>query len=506
MTNSPASGNAFAITYCLSADIGARWDMGTCIPNAILGGKGYLVTHQNSIRKLSLITELNCESGGPPLKEFTNLQELSWRGLLSSNDCESLKEFLELHHEKLTRLELDFIDWAGVKDYFDLDDDDESEDDDEDEPTPLLDLILPKREDDYEDFLPNLQTFSLSAASFKGSWNRLMDGFNLHSVKELQLLNCERAVELLDFMARTGVCLDATKVELVLRKVEMIEFEFDLVDFLLPFNRLEDLFLMFESDYADQCYAKMVLRYRNTLRRLVFHRRHYCMAEKAPYWEEYCDSSLEDTEGGAFGEIFRETKLESVGLCGEPSKLQKSFQSFASRLHSLRLLHLRFTGKVERKPKFFNEIEAYGDSPSADFVRAYSEAERNGTRLPRHSPGPSEAEFRVRWEKIQGESWRDDEEEELKSFADWAFGPDGFPYLQVLASGDFSYRNRFADTQTLWCRNTGSSGMGRTWRSVDRDDIAENELIDANMDMISACPVSPLFFRCGRGEKFPGIS
>ncbi len=476
--------------------------MGACFPNALLGEEGYLVSHQNCIRKLSLITEGGCISEAPPLKEFANLRELSWKGFLSDDDCAALKTFLDLHHERLASLEVDFIDWAEVECRFDLPDDDE----DEDDSTPLADLILPKRKDDYEGFLPNLQVLSLSAASFKGSWDRLIDAYNLQNVKELRLLNCKRAVELLDYIARTNDYLYATKAELVLRQAEMVKMEFDFVDFLAPFDGLKDLFLMLQSNYADKYYAEMILHHRDTLRRLVFHRRHYCMAEKAPYWEEYCDSPLEEAQGGGFAEILRETKLESAGVCGEPSKLQKSFQSIASRVDSLKLLHLRFTGKAERKPKFFKEGEAYGDLPSSEFSRACLEAQRNGTTPPPRSPGPSEAEFRIRWERIQGENWREDEEKELEAFANWAFGPDGFPRLQVLASGDFSYGNRFADTHTLWCRKTRGPRSKKTWRTVEQGDVAENELIDANMDMLSACPVSPLFYRYGRGDVFPGIS
>lgn len=182
----------------------------------------------------------------------------------------------------------------------------------------------------------------------------------------------------------------------------------------------------------------------------------------------------------------------------------------ACTVNSLKLLHLRFTGKVERKPKFFKESEAYSDPLSSEFLQAYGEAQDNGTTPPRRS-GPTEAEFRIRWEQIQGENWRQDEEKELEAFADWAFGPDGFPCLQVLASGDFSYGNRFAGTQTLWCRNTCSSRSRKTrsrktWRAVEESDIAEKELIDANMDMMSACPVSPLFYKYGSGHVFPGIS
>ena len=102
-------------------------------------------------------------------------------------------------------------------------------------------------------------------------------------MKELHLLNYKRVVELLDYIARTNVYFDAIKVELVLCRVEIEEIKFNIIDFLAPFNGLKDLFLMFDSDYTNEYYAEMILHYRDTLRRLVFYRRHYCMAEKAPY-------------------------------------------------------------------------------------------------------------------------------------------------------------------------------------------------------------------------------
>jgi len=40
---------------------------------------------------------------------------------------------------------------------------------------------------------------------------------------------------------------------------------------------------------------------------------------------------------------------------------------------SLKLLYLRFTGKAERKPKFFKEDKAYGNLLSLEFSRAYLE-------------------------------------------------------------------------------------------------------------------------------------
>jgi hypothetical protein len=44
------------------------------------------------------------------------------------------------------------------------------------------------------------------------------------------------------------------------------------------------------------------------------------------------------------------------------------------------------------------------------------------------------------------------EAEDLVSFAEWAFGPDGLPALQVLAFGDFSHGDRYRSQQFLMRR------------------------------------------------------
>ncbi len=440
--------------------------MGTCFPCALLGREGYLVTHQKCIQKLAITTR--CNTGCPPFQSFTNLRELSWKAIPSHNDCDSFKMFLDLHHERLTSLEVDLFDWAEVVDLLDLPNDDD-DDHDEDGPTPLTDLILPMRIDEYKGFLPNLQILSLSAASLSGSCDRLINAFNLRRVNELRLRACNFTADLLHYMARTNVSLQATRVELVLNYTRFPHTKNDPIDFLTPFNGLEDLFLMFGFDFGDSCYMEMILRHQNTLRRLVYHRRDYCWyREESPNLDEYSDISLEEDPTSSFAKILRGTKLESVGVCVDPFRLQESLQGIASRVGSLRILHLRFTGKTIRKPKF-----------------------------PKHSDS---------YRSVGVGSWREDEQMELEAFADWAFGPDGFPRLQVLASGDFSYGKRFADTQTLWCRDSGGPRSDKTWRTVKDSDDAENELIDANMDMLSACPVSPLFYGYGRRDVFPGIS
>lgn len=37
-------------------------------------------------------------------------------------------------------------------------------------------------------------------------------------------------------------------------------------------------------------------------------------------------------------------------------------------------------------------------------------------------------------------------------FAEWVFGPEGFPSMKVLTAGDFSHRGRSSETNVLLCR------------------------------------------------------
>ena len=89
-------------------------------------------------------------------------------------------------------------------------------------------------------------------------------------------------------------------------------------------------------------------------------------------------------------------------------------------------------------------------------------------------------------------------------FAQWAFSPFGFPNLQVLASGDFSHGRRFPNQQRLLCRNRSRTAI--SFRDIREDDFREQDLIDANMDLLTACPVTPYLFQCADPYVFPGVN
>lgn len=71
-------------------------------------------------------------------------------------------------------------------------------------------------------------------------------------------------------------------------------------------------------------------------------------------------------------------------------------------------------------------------------------------------------------------------------FAQWAFSPDGLPQLQVMAYGDFSFDGRFAKYNVILCRSHDG------YRPLTRKDVPAWDLLQANMDMLSACPYDPI--------------
>lgn len=93
--------------------------------------------------------------------------------------------------------------------------------------------------------------------------------------------------------------------------------------------------------------------------------------------------------------------------------------------------------------------------------------------------------------------------EDLLEFAEWAFGPEGIPLLQVFAYGDFSFDGRFKNHNFILCRGECKLSEESKDSSEDRilpfhpirdRDIKMRELVSENMDFLEACPVDTLFF------------
>jgi len=85
---------------------------------------------------------------------------------------------------------------------------------------------------------------------------------------------------------------------------------------------------------------------------------------------------------------------------------------------------------------------------------------------------------------------------ELLEFANWTFGLDGLPKLDILAYGDFSHRGR--QPNILLCRSRDlKQNMGGTdttpvpkspYRQVTKEDVILWEVVQENLDLLEACP------------------
>jgi hypothetical protein len=79
---------------------------------------------------------------------------------------------------------------------------------------------------------------------------------------------------------------------------------------------------------------------------------------------------------------------------------------------------------------------------------------------------------------------QDEEKENRDSFfnlADWAFGPEGLPDLQVLVFGDFSYDGRYQEHQIRLCRSDNGH------QSLAESNVPAMERLREHMDMLASC-------------------
>ncbi|KIW41284.1 uncharacterized protein PV06_06856 [Exophiala oligosperma] len=178
-----------------------------------------------------------------------------------------------------------------------------------------------------------------------------------------------------------------------------------------------------------------------TLERVTIHARTVDIDDESPYFEEEADG--DPTFCGGFFELFTKGDCDVVGIQYPPTFARKCLQPHAKDV-SCRLLHLR----------------AAGDS------------------LTRR-----DHEFYVN-------------REEIDSFADWVFGPNGFSELLVLAYGDFAFPDIHEDKNVLYCRNNvaqGEEGVQPThFKILEPADEPLWDWVQGNMDALSACAYTAL--------------
>ena len=450
------------------------WDLGSCIPEDILGTSGYLQREQTHLESLSLNTgaptdtngysyppDLPLENQPPPLEldAFRHLRRLSWTGILLAPELESLQVFLAANKEILEMLELDFVDWSLVNRACEV----ELADDD---PLAFTKHILPLSENPSTNAFPALTTLLLSVVCLPTNPDATVSAFDFSQLRSLRLHRCLNTHLLLRAILQGALSLKLESFDCVMDDfAEKFERGGSILNaFLRSFSSLRQLYLMIAplGEITTEQYFESIAYHAASLKRLVYHEvtpetdissgRDKFLAFETPNLS--CGST------GAMTRLMQNASLESLGCCDSLAQLRRTLESDMSTRH-LKFLHIR-RSKHNVDLSLRNhivlwtvkgEFESVGMDTSEDPMLKY----------------------------------------ELFDFARWAFGPRGISTLQFLAFGDFSYDGRHKDRCLLFYRQRIGSING--FRLASRDNVIEFSGIDKPFDFLSTCPTERLYPR-----------
>ncbi|PGH27653.1 hypothetical protein AJ80_00667 [Polytolypa hystricis UAMH7299] len=446
------------------------WELGTCVNADILGSSGYIPTHQRGIEKLTLVTDVGCalaEGGLWGLPHLRNIRHLSWRRIRLKRMARTLQRVLEANSERLEYLELGIIPYECVGDNRHL-------------ILHVLRIILHSPGIQFS----CLRDLSLSNVSFllDMSLKRLVSAFQLTKLRSLKLHFCQGAFNVLNCMisgqprAIMLKCLEISTIGLA--PDESGTTWCKAFSLLQLFGELEALYLYIAQRIDPEILSSLYLLRQPTLKRLVLHDNSVPLHPRLKWFTQLrCLNWRNHLECLGIGispltlakrehrKVFSDqlkflhfrTICHNHADCPDPtrSRLLESFvlDEFAHR-HRLRENHQKYTRNASY------------ETLSSSFLQSLH----------------SVAQYTV-------------------DFAEWAFGPDGYHHLSILAYGDFSYRNRHRPTQVLLCRKSrptllGPNGLvpeaerrsGLFCQVMTGDDFKLWGNIEGAYEMLSVCP------------------
>ncbi|KAG9229520.1 hypothetical protein BJ875DRAFT_474606 [Amylocarpus encephaloides] len=498
------------------------WEMGTCVPLQILGARGYITNKQTAIESIYLITGGGCPvntNGDYPidLSAFRSLRQISWTGLQSSEEFDTLSRALKNSSEHLRELRLDFVNWS------------EEDSDDDDSKNFFTSRVLKLSADQFETMFPALKTLSLSNVSLKNAEGGIAYAFNFRELSSLTLRHCSGSEEFLTEVIGSGQTIRLSSLEVVWGPSDNdIDMCGTLSRFLGAFQGLKDLFVSLPGPVETMVLWRSILHHKSTLTRFIFHQRTVNIDVNSPHFEgemDHLDLSLlpEDRAELDRSELphpFAALNLECIGLGCTPQLLKPILAPFITT-RSLKILHIRKSGVDMRRstedlfenldPDFDEDSltnEELGADPDPDVMATCDSASEDGSHNERTSNGRKPPS--ITHSTASAES-PDDITEILRlpggllQFANWAFGPDGLSSLQVLAFGDFSYNRRFHNHNGLFCRHTWSirnpendalqhseDELIPTFRPIKENNRELRDLIDRNTEFLEACPTDSI--------------
>ncbi|KAJ6037929.1 hypothetical protein N7499_004088 [Penicillium canescens] len=492
-----------------------EWRLGTRVPVEVLDQEGYLSRYQQRLARLSLVTDGTCPETLHRLDGVSRLSCLTafeWERLQHPSEVDLLRQCIRRNWSRLDQLSVGFVPSAFARalcweslglQQSELEAGNIGTGDTRNGDTGIGNLTAP----------PALSTLSLSKVTLPP------DILSEHhaifcSLRALTLRDCPNQLRLVQLLSRSQKPL----------RLMHFEFSFDyllhepgegrslsaVVRFLCSFRGLQHLHLRLSNFPASKSHIQDAIgHHQSTLKSLVYHERQLTPIDADGLFED--DRDVSPAWITNLSAIVDLGQVSAVALCASPSAARRCLRPTAK--HSkLQILHLRFSGLERIHRDIPREITTFLRESRKRYSRhprsCWGSVNQNASN-DNHSYGTifdeyfarSQFEYMDPQQAVLASSAAIAEAEELVSFAEWAFGPDGLPALQVLAFGDFSHGDRYRNQQFLMRRVYASSGgnglAGPAYVDTTRlpfhsADMSDSSIWDGAMvdgaRFLSACP------------------
>ncbi|PWY74592.1 hypothetical protein BO94DRAFT_524537 [Aspergillus sclerotioniger CBS 115572] len=429
-----------------------RWEVGTCIPEAIFCGNNSFLGNQRQIQSITLITDGECAASQNAqhlvnFVQFRELQSLDWKGLSRYYDFESVRESIKYHGHQIKSLTLDLLNWAHAEKIW-------ADGFRQQSPQParvpdnfFSQRVLNIHPGDQKVIFSSLENLHLSAVSFEHTDMEMAYAFNVEHLKSLKLRNCPGSLDWLRRLLNSGKPMKLKSLELSLdlgslQKDAYMYITETICDFIVHASDLNCLYLMLPEPIDWTALTERLSSHRH-LKRFVMHnlvdRGGQNLIDGDIPWPLHLEHIIQGKQLACFGSSI------------PPRNLATHLQRMKPR-PSCKLVHVRTSGVVldrlisSGQPNWFSES-----------LYTY----KYGKDLP-YQP------------------------EEIYDLAQWAFSADGLPNLQVLAWGDFSYRGRYSKSNILLCRSDDGYQPLAPFNTVPWG------ILQDNLDMLAACPLDDI--------------
>lgn len=313
------------------------WSMGTCVSDSLLGPTGILTLNQENIQSIHLVTDGICrwneQSGhGLALCKFSNLKRLSWTGLSSQGDFDSLANMLDHVSHQLEELEIDLTyhqDWCDQRGY-----DSDHERRNTQSIVEMLGLSTPPSRK-----FPVLKRLALTAVPIPEPEKNssISSSFGFSSLQSLKLQNCDGWWFLFDQLTNRAEPLKLRSLELQCSAIDQpagVYVMTEIVNVLRKTQGLENFFLgtgyLGGSDIVGLW--KTVFHHRASLRRFVHHltdfdddEENYGGTRDLSYLGGIIDPWTEKTKLPAL-QFVGSMGLTSLGVCCTPDLMVRNAQ------------------------------------------------------------------------------------------------------------------------------------------------------------------------------------